>query len=58
LLDVDAMGGMKSCRDVKEPHVLGESTIKLFFFLAKARKIWDFLLKHQDLNAIGSKFQL
>jgi hypothetical protein len=43
---------MKGRRDVEETHVLSESTIELFFFLAKARNIWDFLLKHRDLNAI------
>jgi hypothetical protein len=46
LLDMDAMGGMKGSRDVEETHVLGKSTIELFFFLAKARKIWDFFFKH------------
>jgi hypothetical protein len=43
---------MKGTHDVQETHVLGESIVKLFFFLAKARKIWDFFFKHRDLNAI------
>jgi hypothetical protein len=52
LLELDAMGEMKGSRDVQETHVLSESTIELFFFLAKARKIWDFFFKHRDLNRI------
>jgi hypothetical protein len=52
-VDVDTIGRMKGSRDVQETHVLGESTIKLFFFLAKATKILDFLLKQRDPNPIG-----
>jgi hypothetical protein len=45
---------VKWSRNVQETEFLCEFTIKLFFFLAKARKIWDFLFKHRDLTAIWS----
>jgi hypothetical protein len=48
-------GKLKGGRDVQETLFLCRFTIKLLLFLAKARKIFDFLLKHRDLNAIGSQ---
>jgi hypothetical protein len=48
-------GGMRLAgRDLQQTQFLCGFTIKLLFFLVKARKIWYFLLKHRDLNAIGS----
>jgi hypothetical protein len=55
LLDADDIRKLKGGRDVQETQFLCEFTIKLLLFLAKARKIFDFLLKHRDLNAIGSR---
>jgi hypothetical protein len=45
---------MKASRDVEGTQVLRGFSIKLVIFLAKARKVLDFLLKHRDLNPIGS----
>jgi hypothetical protein len=54
LPDADDMARMKGSGDVQETQILRELTIELLFFLAKARKIVYFLLKHRDLNPIGS----
>jgi hypothetical protein len=55
LLEVEVMGRLNGSRDEEETLVLCRFTIKLLFFLAKVRKIVDFLLKHRDLNPIGSR---
>jgi hypothetical protein len=39
---------------MQETDVLGELTIKLLFFRAKTRKVFDCLIKHRDLNPIRS----
>jgi hypothetical protein len=49
---------MKGIRDVQGALVSGGFTIELLFFLAKARKILNFLHKHRDLNPIGSTANL
>jgi hypothetical protein len=55
VLEAEDMGRMKGSRDVQETQFLCGFIIKLLLFLAKARKILGFLLKHRDLNTIGSK---
>jgi hypothetical protein len=48
-------GGMRlPGRDLQQTQVLCGFTIKLLFFIVKARKNLYFLIKHRDLNAIGS----
>jgi hypothetical protein len=49
------MGKQKGGRDVQKTQFLCRFTIKLLLFLAKVRKILDFLRKHRDLNPIESK---
>jgi hypothetical protein len=39
---------------MQETHVLDKLIIKLLFFIAKAGKIFDFRIKHRDLNPIES----
>jgi hypothetical protein len=55
LLDAEDMRKQKGGRDVQDTLFLYRFTRKLLLFLAKATKILDFLIKHRDLNAIGSK---
>jgi hypothetical protein len=49
--DMEDTGRMKGSPDVQEMQFVPGFTIELLFFLAKARRKLDCLLKHRDLNS-------